>query len=82
MPKTRKDTFCVVFGAPKELVELMLPTYSDVMKHFLWIRYKLKLTSKKEPNASEIIEIVTTNLEELWAKALYQFCHTKGLLIC
>lgn len=45
------------------------PTYSDVMRHFLWVRYQLKLTSKKEPNASEIIELVTKNLQELWVKA-------------
>lgn len=47
----------------------MLPTYCDVMRHFLWIRYQLKLTSAKEPNASEIIKLVAKNLEELWGKA-------------
>lgn len=47
----------------------MLPTYSDVIRHFLWIRYQLRLSSKKEPNVSEIIKRMTTNLEELWVKA-------------
>lgn len=69
MPQTRKETFCVVFGAPKKLSEHILPTYGDVIRHFLWIRYQLKLTSKKEPNASEITKLVAQSLKELWIKA-------------
>lgn len=69
MATTRKETFCVVFGAPKQLNECVLPTYCNVIRHFLWIRYQLKVTSKKEPNTSEITELVANKLEELWAKA-------------
>ena len=51
--KTRNILNCVVFGAPKELSELVLPTYENVMQLYLWIKNDLKPTaSVKEPTVT------------------------------
>lgn len=68
--KRRSETKCVVFGAPKELKDNILPTYADVMRHYLWVRsdflWKLK---NKDPAIADICEVVARDIETIWNKA-------------
>jgi hypothetical protein len=42
---------CAIFGIPKEPGDIVLPTKSDVVKFYLWVRHDPKLTSSgREPN--------------------------------
>lgn len=68
--KRRSETNCVVFGAPERLKDNILPTYADVMRHYLWVRSDLlwKLNNK-DPAISEICEIVALDTETIWNKA-------------
>lgn len=68
--KTRKMTNCPVFGEPKELSEIVLPTYEGVMKYYLLVKHQLKPTAAtKEPTVGDISEVVSVNIERLWSKA-------------
>lgn len=68
--KTRQKVNCVIFGAPQNFSELVLPTYEDVMKFYLFVKQELKHTpTSKEPTVSEIGETIATKLEDLWIKA-------------
>ena len=68
--KTRKAVCCPVFGTPKLMSEIILPTYEDVMKHYLFVKHELKPTaSTKEPTVSRISEKVTRVIEGLWTKS-------------
>lgn len=68
--KTRKAVCCPVFGTPKLMSEIILPTYEDVMKHYLFVKHELKPTaSKKEPTVSQISEKVSRVIEGLWTKS-------------
>uniref|UniRef100_A0A8D8THB2 Uncharacterized protein n=1 Tax=Cacopsylla melanoneura TaxID=428564 RepID=A0A8D8THB2_9HEMI len=67
---TRNSTFCPVFGAPENLPINNLPTYSDVIKFYLFIRYDLKAkNNSKEPAISEVIEIVSSDVLKIWKRA-------------
>lgn len=69
-PKTRKQSSCPVFGAPRKLSEALLPTYDDIMKHYLLERIHLKPTrDAKEPTVGEISENLATVIEGIWRKA-------------
>lgn len=72
---------CPIFGEPKELSEVILPTYENVMKYYLLVRYQLKPTAAtKEPTVVEISEVVSANIERLWLKASIPVCsHTRVL---
>jgi hypothetical protein len=68
--KTRKAVCCPVFGTPKHMSEIILPTYEDVMKHYLFVKHELKPTaSTKEPTVSQISEKVAHCIEGLWTKS-------------
>ena len=71
MPNTRKSERCPVFGYPAHLSDCKLPTYSDVIKNFLFIRHELRSNSEaaKEPTVSEIAVILSRKIEAIWAKA-------------
>lgn len=68
--KTKSKIHCVVFGAPKDLSELVLPTYEEIMKCYLYIKNDIKTqNNNKEPSVSEVSEIIANKLESLWLKA-------------
>lgn len=69
-PKTRKHSCCPVFGAPRKFSEALLPTYEDLMKHYLLERVNLKPTrDAKEPTVRDISEKSATVIERIWRKA-------------
>lgn len=68
--KTRLKLEYPIFRHPKELSELSLPTYCDVMKYYLFVRHELKPeATSKEPTVSEILDIVMNKVETIWLKA-------------
>lgn len=68
--KTRNDTCCPIFGAPTELRENVLPTVSDIMKYYLFVRHQKKTDAgAKEPSILEVAETVAAKCEVLWKKA-------------
>lgn len=69
MPKTRKDVLCTVFGAFKQLNTTVLPTFCDVMKHYLYVRFELLQKCKKEPTFPEVANIVLRDVKSIWDKA-------------
>lgn len=70
MLKRRSDTNCAVFGAPQKLKNNSLPSYADVVRHYLWVRNDLlwKL-SNKDPAVNEICDITAREIEKIWIKA-------------
>lgn len=72
--QSRGSVFCPVFGNPMELGFRKLPTYEDVMKHYLWVRndYKVKLNNVN-PSVSEIADKVAERIEEIWHTASLPF---------
>lgn len=70
MTSTRSETLCPVFGTPIQLKETVLPTYADVMKHYLWVRNQLLWKgNKKDPSIKDISEIVSHDVARIWKKA-------------
>src|ERR1043165_3918191 len=69
-PSTRQMLRCPVFGAPRQLCEVMLPTYEDI-RCYLFEKKQLKATSgtSKEPLVSKLCEIVATKTENIWIRA-------------
>ncbi|CAG4988526.1 unnamed protein product [Parnassius apollo] len=68
--KTRQKTSCPVFGLPEKLPVAQLPTYNDVMKNYLFIKYELKPDKKtKEPTIHDISERLAQEVLEIWRKA-------------
>ena len=49
----RSNIKCIIYGEPKKLCTLRLPTFSDVMLACQWIRHEKK-NSKLEPKWKEI----------------------------
>lgn len=69
MSKTRKDSFCFVLGSAGRFKENMLPTYADIMKHYLWIRQELLWQKNgKDPSTSEVSDIVLEDVKNIWNK--------------
>lgn len=79
--RSREEVKCPIFGAPKELSSVQLPTYEDVSKFYLLTRNILKPSkSDKDPTVSEIGEIVAREVENIWKKAsLPTISHTRIL---
>lgn len=70
MTSRRSETFCNIFGIPVQLKENVLPTYADLMKHFLWIKNDLLWKgNNKNPSVKDISEIVSCDIERIWKKA-------------
>lgn len=70
MPKTRKDLRCPLFGDPIKFSDNMLPTYCDVIKHYLWIRNEmLELNNGKDPSVKDLCEMIASDIEAIWSKA-------------
>lgn len=66
---TRSKTFCSLFGHGKELRQTVLPTYEDLIKHYLLVQSKLKQErAGQQPSISEVAEIVALQLEQNWHK--------------
>ncbi|KAK4299397.1 hypothetical protein Pmani_001405 [Petrolisthes manimaculis] len=68
MASTRQSTLCPVFGEPKEHIGSNLPTYKQVMKHFLFVKLQLKKTSYNPPLHASF-KNVATHLLQVWQKA-------------
>ena len=70
MATTRSHTYCEIFGHPKLLSGSMLPTFQDVMLHYLFVQSDLKQNSAgKDPSVSEILKNVVPKIEEIWKNA-------------
>ncbi|KAL4720314.1 hypothetical protein ACJJTC_013568 [Scirpophaga incertulas] len=68
--KTRQTTSCPVFGLPEKLPVSQLPTYSEVMKYYIFIKYQLKTDkTTKEPTVHDISEILAEEILTIWQKA-------------
>lgn len=68
--KTRQTTSCPVFGLPEKLPVSQLPTYNDVMKYYLFIKYELKTDkTTKEPTVHDISEKLAQEVLDIWQKA-------------
>ncbi|GBM04741.1 hypothetical protein AVEN_20187-1 [Araneus ventricosus] len=67
---TRQRTMCPIFGPLNELHVRLLPTVSDVLKYYLFVKSKMKSTLPvREPTVSEISEVVAQNIESIWVKS-------------
>ena len=68
--KTRSVVNCPLFGAPREMNCVMLPTYECVMQEFLWIRIGLEAKSvNRNLLVSEASEILAKRIEDIWKNA-------------
>ena len=79
--KTRRMVTCPMFGVPKEISQIVLPTYENVMKHYLLVKNQMKPTAAtKDPSVTDISEKVRQVVEGLWFKASLPFIsHTRVL---
>lgn len=68
--KTRSVVECPIFGFPNELKTSMLPTYKDVILHFLFVKNDLE-NNKVNRNrlVTEASEAVATAVENIYKKA-------------
>jgi hypothetical protein len=67
---TRSKCVCPIFGSFDKFKETLLPTYSDVLKHFLWVQRDLLLKgNNKSPAVDDICAIVRDDLKAVWNKA-------------
>ena len=69
MALRRNEPECAIFGNASELPARVLPTYSDVMRHYLFERQICKENSKKDPSVSDISNVMATKLKVLWTKS-------------
>jgi len=77
---SRQTVVCPVFGTPCEHSGKNLPSYSDVIKHYLFIRQEQKLlNNNKEPSFKNVSDIVVTYLENLWQCASLPSVTTKRI---
>lgn len=67
MPKTRVTD--PIFGTSSELNPNVLPTYSDVMRGFLWQRECLKFESDKDPSVLDISKKLLIDIKKIWQRA-------------
>ena len=51
---TREKAACVIFGAPCEIPTNVLPTYSDVMKAYIYEKYQLTTKNNKYPPFAKV----------------------------
>src|SRR5271170_5746829 len=55
---------------PKDMSDIVLPTYEHVMQYYALIKHQMKPTAAtQEPNVSDISEKVAQNIERIWLKA-------------
>lgn len=67
---TRRQVHCEIFGHPKLLSDRVLPTFRDIMLHYLYVQNDLKYKSGgKDPGVSEILKNVIPKIEEIWQSA-------------
>ena len=64
----RVDTQCPIFGKPNDQTNRCLPTYSDVMKCYLFERMNTK-TSAKQPSLKDCIEAIIMKLISIWNRS-------------
>ena len=76
-PKTRAVTVCPVFGTPCELRDCVLPSYRDVMRHYLLLR-----NNEVGGRASnfEVVRKITERLETIWQKASIPVTTSKNIV--
>ncbi|GBM87552.1 hypothetical protein AVEN_107201-1 [Araneus ventricosus] len=66
----RQRTMCPIFGPLNEFHDRVLPTVSDVLKYYLFLKYEMKTTLHvREPTISEISEVVAQKIESIWVKS-------------
>lgn len=69
MPQTRLESFCPVFGDPKIFTDNMLPTYADIIRHYLFLRQELLNLNKQEPSLGNLCLSLINELKVLWEKS-------------
>lgn len=67
---TRSTVNCEIFGHPKLMNNRVLPTYCDVLLHYLFIQHDLKdKNNGKNPSVCDILNILVPKIEEIWQTA-------------
>lgn len=66
---TRACIRCPVFGDPKELSCLVLPTYKDVMLQYFCIRNDIKNENQFDPSVKVIAQRLALIIIQIWEKA-------------
>ena len=70
MTSTRRETFCNIFRTPEQLKGNLLPTYGDLVKHFLGIKNDLLWKeNNKNPSVKDMSEIFSCDIERIRKKA-------------
>lgn len=65
MPRTRSGETCPVFGIPERMKPNVLPTCSDVMRHYLYIKQDLEV-NKKWASVGKISSLLMKEIKKLW----------------
>ena len=60
---TRRSSECPIFGSPRNIRERCLPSYEEVMKHYIYVRLQKK--QRKDPSFKAIAAVVAQRLEIL-----------------
>ena len=65
--KTRKESRRPVFGLPQEISGTNLPTYSDVIRFYFWVKNDCMIRSatKRLETVTAIIDRVASCVEEI-----------------
>ncbi|CAH1098830.1 unnamed protein product [Psylliodes chrysocephalus] len=68
--KTRSEVNCPIFGAPKEIRKVRLPTFHDVIQGFLFTRNYLEgISVNRNRLVVEAADIIAKKIESIWKKA-------------
>ena len=68
--KKRSEIKCPVFGEPQKLSKVVLPTYEDMIKYYLFVKYEFKpFNTSKEPSIRQISERGALVIEDILTKA-------------
>lgn len=78
---TRKSTEVPIVGQPLDVSAInVLPTKSDVLRYFEWVRYHLKSEGCHQPQKKVIAMQVSRKLEEIWKKASIPVSSTNNIV--
>ena len=64
--QTRNQNICHVFGKTKRVSKNLLPTYGDIIKHFMLVRQELTDGQAKEATVNVTSNKVCEDLVQIW----------------
>uniref|UniRef100_A0A6P7F9D5 Uncharacterized protein LOC114326077 n=1 Tax=Diabrotica virgifera virgifera TaxID=50390 RepID=A0A6P7F9D5_DIAVI len=78
---TRKCTEAPIVGQPLDISDInVLPTKSDVLRYFEWVRNQLKSEGCYQPQKKLIAMRVTHKLEQIWKKSSIPVSSTNNIV--